>query len=89
MVTIAIDFAPPINQQSKIIEECYYDDLMDTAFYSVSMAPVYVQQVPNVRTESKPMSTRMSKLKKAGLIGCLNESGVTSSNYKEVIYGSI
>ncbi len=32
-----------------------------------------------------PISKRMEKLKKSGLIGCLNNSGVTSSNYKDHI----
>lgn len=30
-------------------------------------------------------SRRMKRLKDAGLIGCLNDTGVDSSNYKEII----
>ena len=87
-MALAIDFTPAINEQSKIIEERYYKDLVHEA-YGISMAEVYVQQVPNVRSESSQMSNRMAKLKKAGLIGCLNDTGITSSNYKKNIYESI
>lgn len=30
----------------------------------------------------------MSKIKKAGLSGCFNDTGVTSTNYKEILYGN-
>jgi hypothetical protein len=36
----------------------------------------------------KKESKRMSMLRKRGLIGCLNGSGVTSINYKEKLYGA-
>lgn len=91
MIAIPFDFsATPINEQSKIIEERYYGDLVHQAYDCFSIPRVYVQQVPNIRSESeaKPMSSRMARLKKAGLIGCLNDSGITSSNYKTIIYGS-
>lgn len=80
----------PINPHSQIIEERYFNDLVKKAYDSTSIAPVYIRQVPNIRaeTKSKPMSKRMSRLKKAGLIGSLNDTGVTSSNYKEIIMGS-
>lgn len=32
-----------------------------------------------------PLSPRLQKFKNAGLLGCLNGSGVTSENYKEKI----
>jgi len=91
MVAISSDFsATPINEQSKIIEERYYGDLVHQACDCFSIPRVYAQQVPNIRSEpeAKPMSNRMAKLKKAGLIGCLNDTGVTSNNYKEIIHGS-
>lgn len=80
----------PINDQSKKIDERFYDDLVSKAFDSFSMAKVYMQFVPNVIAEPKikPTSTRMARFRKAGLIGCLNDTGVTSANYKEIIYGS-
>jgi len=36
----------------------------------------------------KQISKRMDRLQKAGLIGCFDDTGVNSSNYKEFIYGS-
>lgn len=88
-MALALDFAPPINEESKKIDQRYYDELMNKAYDSISMASIYVQQIPNIRLELKPISNRMIRFKKAGLIGCLNETGVTSSNYKKVIYNSI
>lgn len=89
-MNLAIDFPIiPINPQSKIIEERFYDELVNKAYDSISMPQLYVQQLPNVKSElEKPMSRRMSRFKQAGLIGCLDDSGVTSSNYKEIMYGS-
>ena len=74
----------------KSSRERFYGDLVCRAYDSFSIPQVYVQQVPNIRskTESKPISSRMARLKKAGLIGCLNDTGITSSNYKEIIHGS-
>lgn len=37
--------------------------------------------------EIKP-KTRLERLEEVGLLGCLNDTGVTSENYKEFIYGS-
>lgn len=91
MFIFPVDFpTPPINQQSKIIEERYYEELVSTAIDSRN-SMVYLQQVPNVQTQikSKPISNRMAKLKKAGLIGCLNDTEVTSRNYKKIICESI
>jgi hypothetical protein len=81
---------PPINNQSKTIEECFYESLVLNAFDSISISKIYLQQVPNVKSESenKPLSSRMARLKKAGLIGCLNDTEVTSSNYKKIIHRS-
>ncbi len=81
----------PINQQSRIIEERFCHELIDKAIDSIAMPEVYIQYVPNIRSESrsKPLSSRMARFKKAGLIGCLSDSGVTSTNYKEVMYGTI
>ena len=87
-----VSLVTPINQQSRNIDERYYIELVNIALdSSSSVANVYLMQVPNVRPElkSKPVSNRMAKLKKAGFIGCLNETGVTSSNYKEIIYGHV
>jgi len=33
------------------------------------------------------MSERMKMLEEAGLLGCLDGTGVTSTNYKEILYG--
>lgn len=46
---------------------------------------IYAKEVDNVVTEYK-ITSRMSRLKKANLIGCLNDSGVTSKNYKNFLY---
>lgn len=55
------------------------------------MASIYLKQVPNIKSETKlpPVSSRMDRLKKAGLIGCFDDTGVDSSNYKEIIYGGM
>jgi hypothetical protein len=92
MVLPSIDFSvTPINLQSKLIEERFFYELINKSIDSIAMAEVYVQYIPNIRSESKPkpISSRMAKFKEAGLIGCLNDSGITSSNYKEIMYGSI
>lgn len=82
-------FSSVLNEESKIIDERYYKELVSTAYDSISMAKIYVGQVPNVRSEPKKMSSRMARLKKSDLIGCLNKTGVTSSNYKEFMPGSL
>lgn len=38
------------------------------------------------RIETKKIMNKLQALKDAGLIGCLNDSGVTSKNYKEILY---
>jgi hypothetical protein len=90
MAVFSPDFSTaPINQQSKVIEERFFEELVSTSRNSLSIAQeVYAHQVPNVRSEAKPMSARMARFRQAGLIGCFNGTGVTSSNYKEIIYGS-
>jgi hypothetical protein len=89
MATLSLDFTvTPMNDQSKIIEERSYGELVDKARDSFSVGWVYVQQVPNVKSESKVVSTRMARFKKAGLIGCFNDTGVNSDNYKEILRDS-
>lgn len=86
-----IDATIPINYESKTIEERYYYSLVVEAYNTFSIPQLYAQQVPNVRLnelKSKPISKRMAGLRRAGLIGCLNNSGITSSNYKDVIQES-
>jgi hypothetical protein len=75
----------PLNKQSKAIENRYHENLVRGAYSSLSMPEVYLKQVPNIELREKPVSKRMQKLKKSGLIGCLNDSEVTSTNYKDLI----
>jgi hypothetical protein len=79
---------PPL-PMSKILEERYCKELMSQALDSFAIGAVYVNLVPNVKFEpnTSRVSKRMNKLKKLGLIGCFNDTGITSTNYKEFIYG--
>lgn len=90
VVEIRIDFISPINEDSKAIEERFYEELVNRAYNSISAPEVYTKQVPNVRSETKdkPTSARMARFKKAGLIGCFNNTRVNSENYKNFLFNS-
>ena len=79
-----------INEQSRSIEERFYIELVNKVPDTASVSVVYLQQIPHVDTSSKsqPLSARMARFKKAGLIGCLNDTGVNSGNYREIIRDS-
>lgn len=60
---------------------------------SESMGPIYERNLhahrlpqSELKVETDlPPSSRFAKFKEAGLVGCFNDSGVTSRNYKDVI----
>lgn len=43
-----------------------------------------LRNIPNVKIiASEPIPSKLDKFRKAGLIGCLNDTGLTSDNYKK------
>jgi hypothetical protein len=46
----------------------------------------YAKEIPNLQLISSKKSSKLEKFRKAGLIGCLNDSGLTSKNYKDELY---
>jgi hypothetical protein len=47
----------------------------------------YIREIPNLKiVPLKTAPSKLAKFHKAGLIGCLNDSGLTSENYKNEIY---
>jgi len=40
------------------------------------------------KKREEKQKTKLEKLRDSGLVGCLNDSGVTSGNYKEYINGN-
>lgn len=77
------------NPESQIIEKRLYEDLLTSCneCHSPGITQAYVKEIPNlkiVRSKAKP--SKLDKFRKAGLIGCLNDTGLTSENYKKEIY---
>lgn len=81
------NFPCPENPHSSVVYEKYYEDLVSEAVDNYSIAEVNFDQVPNVKCEKSPPKspTLLSKLEKAGLLGCFDKTGVNSSNYKKII----
>jgi|GEM_PF-4738049 len=81
---------PAENSHTKIVEERFYANLFERGINTASIGSVYVQQIPNIEavSVSKPVSARMARFKKAGLLGCLNNIDVNSKNYKEFLQDS-
>lgn len=77
----------PLNEQSRVIEERYYSELVRDARDADSMAEVLAHQVPNLRSSEKrpPVSNRMAMFRKAGLIGSFNDTDVNSQNYRNIL----
>ena len=46
----------------------------------------YAKKIPNLQLTPSKQSSKLNKFRKAGLIGCLNDSGLTSKNYKDELY---
>jgi hypothetical protein len=81
---------PPTNAEYQKVEERFNYDLINSCYgcNSVALIAQYVQQVSNVEShiKEKKRVSKFEKLKKLGLIGSLNDTDVTSMNYKESLY---
>ena len=67
---------------NSLIRDCYQ-------VQEGQLISAYLRQVPNMQEKAeKQPSTKTSKLFKLGLIGSLDNSGVTSSNYKNFFYST-
>jgi len=80
---------PPLSSEYQIIEERLYEDLLLACndCNSPGVITAYVREIPNLKiVPLKTAPSKLAKFRKAGLIGCLNETGVTSENYKNEIY---
>lgn len=73
---------PPIPRT----EERFYQELAERMPGNCSVSVAYFHQIPyvNIVTEI-PLSPRMARFKKAGLLGCFDGTGVNSENYKDFI----
>ncbi len=75
---------PPYRAQS--VQERFHAELADRIPGSSSVGIVYMQQIPNVYTITEiPLSPRMARFKKAGLLGCFDGTGVNSENYRDFL----
>jgi len=91
MAVLHLDFpSASMNKQSRIVEERFYAELVYRVPDTASVGIVYMQQIPHIDTTSqpRPMSARMARFKKAGLIGCFNNTGVNSGSCKDIIQDS-
>lgn len=81
--------APPLNSEYQIIEERLYESLLTSCneCHSPGITQAYIREIPNFRIVSlETTPSKLDKFRKAGLIGCLNDTGLTSKNYKKEIY---
>ena len=89
-MTQAIDFpSAPMSEEYRQIETKYYDGLLAASHdcNSLTIFATYVREVPNLKVvSSKAKTSKLARLREAGLIGCLNDTGITSQNYKEEFY---
>ncbi len=74
------DPVTPLNSDSQKIEIEYYETILNR---TQGLTETYLE-LP-IEIHSRPPS-KMDLFQKAGLIGSLNESGVTSENYKKILY---
>jgi hypothetical protein len=80
---------PPANMESQKNEGHFNETLASSNYssHSVILVEHYVRQVTDLQSQLKRKKiTRLEKLKKLGLIGALDDTGVTSTNYKESFY---
>ena len=79
----------PLSSEYQIIEERLYEDLLIAGndCNSPGVITAYIKEIPNLKiVPLKPPPSKLAKFRKAGLIGCLNDTGLTSKNYKNEIY---
>lgn len=80
---------PPFNYEYRVIEERLYGGLLTSCneCHSPGITQAYIKEIPNLTiTSSETTPSKLGKFRKAGLIGCLNDTGLTSENYKKEIY---
>lgn len=72
-----------------VVEERLYEDLLYTHndCHSVGLTRAYIKVIPTVKIiATEPIPSKLDKFRKAGLIGCLNDTELTSDNYKNEFY---
>ncbi len=68
------------------VEERFHKQLADRIPGNSSVGIAYLQQIPSVHVVSEvPLSPLMARFKKAGLLGCFDNTGINSENYKEFL----
>lgn len=80
---------PPYNSEYQTIEERLFEDLLRAGndCNSPGVIKAYIQEIPNLKiVPLKTAPSKLARFRKAGLIGCLNDTGLTSENYKNEIY---
>ena len=79
---------PSINSDYQVVEERHYKNLFVSGndCSSSIVMEAYVKEIPNLQLISSKKSSKLEKFRKAGLIGYLNDSGLTSKNYKDELY---
>jgi hypothetical protein len=86
MAVLYSGFSP---ENIQVVEERFYTDLANKIPDNMSVGFAYAKEIQFVDTTSEiPLSPRMARLKKAGLLGCFDGTGVTSENYKEILHES-
>lgn len=80
--------APPFNSEYQIVEVRLYEDLLTSCndCHSQGVTQAYVREIPNFKISLETIPSKLDKFRKAGLIGCLNNTGLTSKNYKRELY---
>ena len=77
---------PPLNSEYQIAEIRLYEELLNN-YNSPDVVKAYIKEIPNIRVvPAKKHISKLEKFRKAGLIGCLNDTGLTSENYKSEFY---
>jgi hypothetical protein len=70
----------------RIVEERFHSELADRMPCNSSVGMAYLQQIPSIHVISEaPLSPLMARFKKAGLLGCFDNTGINSKNYKELL----
>ena len=79
---------PSFNHECHYVEERLYKELLISSneYNSPGIIRAYVKEIPNLKIVSLESTSKLDKFRKAGLIGSLNESGITSENYKKELY---
>lgn len=78
----------PTNTDTLNYEQDLDDSLIDSCISLASPIVInqYMNQVPNVQNKEILESPIISELRELGLLGALDGSGVTSVNYKKILY---